>query len=298
MYLNGNENMISYLVSETGITVKEILINRLGISGRLLKKLEKSKSILLNDKIAKINQITGNGDIITIIMEDEEEKNIPQYIPLKIIYEDSDLIIINKQPNIVVHPTKSHVDGTITNGLAYYFKKSNIKKKVRFVNRLDMDTSGVLVAAKNPFGHQQMAKQFDNNMVEKGYLAVVEGVVKDNEEVIDSPIGKDEEDSIKNTVIDNGKKAITKLKVIERYSNFTLVELKIVTGRTHQIRVHLKSIGHPIVGDTLYNKPSEFINRQALHSYMLKFKPPRDDKFITVKAELPDDIKSLIESIK
>jgi len=293
-----SENVLLLNVTIPNRTIDDILTQSYNISGRLLRRLHKNKAIFLNGKKVKGNTIAKNGDIVSVIFEKEKDNNTPQNIPLDIIYEDFDLIIINKRPNIVVHPTKSHLDNTIANGLAFYFEQNNIKKKVRFVNRLDMDTSGVLVVAKNSFSHQQMSMQFDNNSIEKRYLTVVEGVVKNDYGVIEEAIGKVEDESLLRTVIENGKKALTKYWVVERYKNASLLEVQIETGRTHQIRVHLKHIGHPIIGDVLYNKPSDMINRQALHSYSLKFNQPRTGKRIEVKAEPSEDILSLINKLK
>ena len=293
-----SESVLLFNVNSSNQTIEEILTQTYDVSGRLFRKLQKNKLIFLNGKKAKGSTITKNGDIISIIMEDEEENNIPQNIPLDIIYEDYDLIILNKQPNIVVHPTKSHSEGTIANGLAFYFKQNNINKKVRFVNRLDMDTSGVLVIAKNSFAHQQMSIQFENNSIEKKYLAVVEGIVKSDQEIIEEAIGKVEDEPILRAVTDEGKNAVTKYRTLERYNNASLLEVQIETGRTHQIRVHLKHIGHPIIGDSLYNKPSDMINRQALHSYSLKFNQPRTGARIEVHAEPSEDIQILINKLK
>ncbi|KNF09508.1 pseudouridine synthase, RluA family [Gottschalkia purinilytica] len=291
-----NESIVSFKVEDDELTVERTLKKRFDVSSRLFRKLVKTKCVFLNNRKVNRNETVKKGDIITIIMEDEKDSNIPQNdIPIDIIYEDYDLVIINKQPNMVVHPTKGHPYGTIANALAYYFKEKNIKKKVRFVNRLDRDTSGVLVIAKNSFAHQQLSKQFQDDLVEKTYLTLVKGIVKEENGTIDMPIERDEEDSIKRVVREDGKRCITHYKVIERYKNSTLLEVKIETGRTHQIRVHLSYIGYPIIGDPLYNNSSELINRQALHSYSLKFNLLRTNKRIEVKAELPKDIQKVIE---
>ncbi|SHH40621.1 23S rRNA pseudouridine1911/1915/1917 synthase [Caloranaerobacter azorensis DSM 13643] len=292
-----NENIIEFNVDDDGLLIKEILKDKFNISDRFLKRLERTKSVFLNGSRIKTNKIARKGDKITILMEDETDENVPQPIPIEIIYEDFDLLILNKPPKIVVHPTKSHPDNTIANGVAYYFKQKKIKKKVRFVNRLDMDTSGILVIAKNPFAHQQLAKQFESNIVEKRYLAIVEGIVKDDEGTIKEAIGRCNDVSIKRTVLEDGKVAITNYKVLERYKNATLLEIHIETGRTHQIRVHLSHIGHPIIGDSLYNKPSQLIDRQALHSYSLKFISPRTKERRLVFARLPKDMELLIEKL-
>ena len=209
-----------------------------------------------------------------------------------------DILALNKPPFIVVHPTKSHGENTISNGIAYYFKENNINRKIRLVNRLDMDTSGVLLIAKSSFAHQQMALQFENNTVEKRYMTVVKGLVETDQDTINLPIGKEEEKSIRKIVRPDGKKAITKYKVIERYKNATLLDIEIITGRSHQIRVHLNHIGHPVIGDTLYFESSPYINRQALHSYYLKLKQPRTKGELELKAELPKDIGKLINYLK
>jgi len=293
-----DESTIIFPINVDGVSLEELLRNKYNFSSRLLKRLELNKSIFLNDRRSKLKKKVHFGDNVTIVMEDEEDPNVAQDIPIDIIYEDFDLLIINKQPSVVVHPTKSHVDGTIANGIVHFFNKKNIKKKVRFVNRLDMDTSGALVIAKNTFGHQQMSMQFENNTVEKRYYAVVNGIVANDFGEIDRPIGRDKEDSIRNIVTEEGKRSITNYKVIERLKEATILELSIDTGRTHQIRVHLSSIGHQIIGDTLYYKESQLINRQALHSYYLKFNKPRTKEIVEIKADLPQDMKSLIDKLR
>lgn len=295
--LKESENVVLFKAKHEDMTVEEVLFSY-NISGRLFRRLKKEKSIYLNGKTVKTKEKVNSGDIVSIVMEDEIDNTLPQDIPLSIVYEDYDLLVINKDPNIVVHPTKSHLEGTISNGISYYYKKNNIKKKIRFVNRLDMDTSGILIVAKNSFSHQQMAIQFEENSVEKKYLALVEGIVEMDEDIIDLPLGREEDKSIKKVVIEDGKKAITRYKVVERYKDATLLEVQIYTGRSHQIRVHLEHIGHPIIGDTLYNRPSPFIDRQALHAYYIGARHPRTNEKIQFQVPLPEDMKNLIENLK
>lgn len=299
MIYEESESVIKFKVENGDIKVETVLKTEFSISSRLFVKLIQNRNLFINGKSAHRKDIAKQGDIITIVLADEEDTNVKQSeIPLDIIYEDLDLVIVNKQPYMVVHPTKNHPYDTVLNAMAGYFEQKNIKKKVRFVNRLDRDTSGVVVIAKNSFGHQQMSKQFIEDTVEKGYMAVVDGVVTKDSDTIDLPIERESEDSIIRIVREDGKSCITKYRVVERYENATLLEVKIETGRTHQIRVHLKHIGHPIVGDSLYNKESSIISRQALHSYYLKFKAPRNGEYKEVRAELPEDIKKLIERAK
>ncbi|WP_207751247.1 RluA family pseudouridine synthase [Anaeromonas frigoriresistens] len=291
-----SESIINLLVEEEKIKLKDFLKEKVEISSRLFKKLIKQNNIYINDSLLGDIYYVTSGDVVTIVLEDEKAVYEPQKMDLDVIYEDLDILVINKKPRILVHPTKNHPNNTLTNGIQYYFQSKSINKKVRLVNRLDRDTSGILVVAKNSYGHQQMAKQFTEG-IEKKYIAVVKGILRKDHGIIDLPIGK-EKDGVKNIVIDTGKESITEYKVIEKLKNSTIVELKIITGRTHQIRVHLSHINHPIIGDILYGGDSELIDRQALHSYYLKFKTPRKHEEIKLVAELPKDMKELINNLK
>lgn len=296
--LKESESIVIFTVESNNLNLVEFLDSK-DISRRLLTRLYRNKHIFVNGKFQRKDIALKAGDLVSIYMEDEEQNIEPENIDLDIIYEDFDLLVLNKRPNIVVHLTKSHQNNTLSNGIAKYFIEKGIKKKIRFVNRLDMDTSGVLIVAKNPFAHQQLSLQFEENLVEKKYKAVVSGVVKKDTDLIDIPIGREEEErSIKKIVSESGQEALTKYTVLERYKNATLLDVQIFTGRTHQIRVHLSHIGHPIIGDSLYNEKSPYINRQALHSYYMKIKHPRTKEIIEFNAPLPEDIKELIDHLK
>lgn len=292
-----SENIVMFTVDKEGLDLEEFLFSQ-SLSGRLFRKLYKEKQIYVNGKFKRKGLSLELGDTVSIYMEDEEENTLPQDIDIDIVYEDFDLLILNKQPNIVVHPTKSHQENTLSNGISYYFQKNGIKKKIRFVNRLDMDTTGILIVAKNPFAHQQMALQFEANEVEKKYLTIVSGIVKDNEAYINFPIGREEDKSIRKMVRENGQDALTRYSVVERYKDASLLDVQIFTGRSHQIRVHLEHIGHPIIGDTLYNEESTHINRQALHSHYLKVKHPRTGESIEFIASIPKDMEILKNHLK
>lgn len=292
-----SENIVVFEVQEDRLDLEDFLSSK-DISGRLFRKLYKAKQIYVNGKFKRKGLTLEKGAVVSIYMEDESENTKPEKMDIDIVYEDFDFLILNKQPNIVVHPTKSHQENTLSNGISYYFKEKGIKKKIRFVNRLDMDTTGILIVAKNPFAHQQMALQFESHKVEKKYQAIVDGIVEKDEDYIDLPIGREEDKSIRKTVTEEGQDALTKYTVIERYKDATLLDVQIFTGRSHQIRVHLDHIGHPIIGDSLYDKESPYIDRQALHSYYLKVKHPRTKEDIEFIAPLPKDMEKLIDHLK
>ena len=249
-----------------------------------------------------MNYVLKENDEIVINLAKKESQNItPEKIDLDIVYEDKDIIVINKSPNMVVHPTKRYQSGTLANGLLYYFKESNQDCIVRLVSRLDMDTSGLIIVAKNQYAHSELSNQMQNNNVEKRYLALVHGHFSEKEGTIDLPIYRPEIEGVMARVIDErGQRSITHYKVIESYKDAELVECLLETGRTHQIRVHMKAMGHPIYGDTLYGETDDsgLISRQALHAYKLKFQSPRTKDELALTAKLPADIEKLIANLK
>lgn len=293
---------------EDGIKIKEYLKKELELSTRLIRSASLNKRIFVNDEVVKMNRILKDGEIIKIDLEKDESQDIaPEKMDIDIIYEDEDILVVNKNPFMVVHPTKSYQSGTLANGVINYFRESNQNCIVRLVSRLDMNTSGLIIIAKNQFSHGMLSKELSGNNVEKKYLAIVHGNLEKASGIIDLPIYKPEEiqDGIKNgikRVIDErGQRSITHYKVIENFEKSSLVECRLETGRTHQIRVHLSSMGHPIYGDTLYGygeEEEELIKRQALHAYALDFKSPRTGDILSLKSELPQDMVELIEKIE
>ena len=270
-----------------------------------IQRLIEEEKILVNNSKVKVSYKIQQGDEIKI--QDDQPKEISlkaQEIPLEILYEDKDIIVVNKAKGMVVHPANGNPDGTLVNAVMSICKDSlsGIGGEIRpgIVHRLDKDTSGVIVIAKNDKAHINMSEQIKNHEVEKTYIALVRGFVKESEATINMPIGRSTKDRKKMAVTKEGKSAITHFKVIERFGNYTLLEVKIETGRTHQIRVHLTEIGYPIVGDTVYsNGKNEWnIQGQCLHAKSLKFKHPITGKEMFIEAPLPEYFENVISELK
>ena len=269
------------------------------------QRLIEDGNILVNGKNAKVSyKIQENDKISVEIPEPKQIELKAQNIPIEIIYEDSDIIVVNKPKGMVVHPANGNPDGTLVNAIMAICKDSlsGIGGEIRpgIVHRLDKDTSGAIIVAKNDKAHINLSEQIKNHQVEKTYIALVKGFVKENEATINMPIGRSTKDRKKMAVNKNGKNAVTHFKVIERFRNYTLLEVKIETGRTHQIRVHLSEIGYPIVGDTVYsNGKNEWnIEGQCLHAKSLKFKHPITGKEMFIEAPLPEYFKNVILELK
>jgi 23S rRNA pseudouridine1911/1915/1917 synthase len=291
-------NLISYVNDEDCVTLKELLLDKLNLSVRFLSKAKKDKNLFVNKEHGHPSQILKKGDLIEIKIDEDMGNFTPQNLNLDILYEDFDIIMVNKPPYIVVHPTKSHSDNTVANGLTYYLLNKCEYPRIRFVNRLDMNTSGLLIVAKNAYGHHILSQDMGADKVTKKYLTVVDGIVKEDKGTINEPIYRPTEDSIKRVVDEKGQPSITHYKVIERLKNATILEVLLETGRTHQIRVHMNHIGHGIIGDDLYGIDTNLINRQALHAYKLEFEQPRTKEKLCFEADIPDDMKQLIDNLR
>ena len=295
------DTKFNYILAEGDqeLTVKEILKRQYGFSSRLLTKLKVHGGVQCNGVLIKMYQKGQPGDRLTVALPAETSDFQPEDIPVSVVYEDDDLLIINKQPGYVVHPTKGHPCHTMANGIMKYMLETGKHFKIRFINRLDMDTSGLLVIAKNSHCQDDFSKQMSENTVVKKYKAVVKGIVTADSGTIELPIDKLQEDQVKRGIVADGYPSITHYKVLERFAKgYTLVELLLETGRTHQIRVHMSHIGYPVVGDVLYGEAAVWlIERQALHAASLTFRHPVTNESMTLEAPLPADMEKLIERI-
>lgn len=277
-----------------------------GLSRVAVQRLIEEEKILINGKKTKASYKIQENDTITVEQEEPKEIELKaQDIPVEIIYEDKDIIVVNKPKGMVVHPANGNPDGTLVNAIMAICKDSlsGIGGEIRpgIVHRIDKDTSGILIVAKNDKAHINLSEQIKNHEVKKTYIAMVRGIVKENEATINMPIGRSTKDRKKMAVTKSGKEAITHFKVIKRYPrhNCTLLEVKIETGRTHQIRVHLSQIGYPIIGDTTYsNGKNEWgIQGQTLHAKSLKFKHPTTEQEMFLEAKLPEYFQKLLEGL-
>lgn len=276
------------------------------ISRSYIQKLIKEQQIFVNDKPIKANYKTTLNDTIRMVIPDLTEPDIvPEDIPLDILYEDADILVVNKPKGMVVHPSAGHYSGTLVNALMYYCKDdlSGINGVMRpgIVHRIDMDTTGSLLVCKNDSAHQKMAEQLKTHDIKRIYHAIVHGVIREDEGTIEGPIGRHPIDRKKMAINQkNGKPAITHYRVLQRFSNFTYVECQLETGRTHQIRVHMASIHHPLLGDAVYGpaKCPFKLQGQTLHAKILGIHHPVTGEYLEIDAPLPDYFQKLLEKLE
>lgn len=261
-------------------------------------------NLMVNGASVKANYKLAAGDVIGLTVPEAEAAEIaPEDIPLDIYFEDRDVIVVNKQRGMVVHPAPGHGSGTLVNALmSHCHDLSGINGELRpgIVHRIDKDTSGLIMAAKNDKAHASLAAQLKAHSVTRKYFALVHGNVSHDQGTVDAPIGRDPHDRKMYTVIErNSKHAVTHFQVVERFGDYTLLELKLETGRTHQIRVHMKFIGHPLVGDPLYGRSKGIkMNGQALHAAVLGFEHPEDARYLEFSAPIPEDMEALLVSLR
>lgn len=297
---------IDFIAEKSGERIDVFLARKYPEMSRShLQKLITAEEVLINGKSRKANYKLSEGELVSLSLPEPEVINIsPENIPLDILYEDSDIIVINKPRGMVVHPAAGVTTGTLVNALlAHCDDLSGINGVIRpgIVHRLDKDTSGVMVAAKNDAAHINLSEQIKNKTAKRVYWAIVFGNIKESSGTINGDIGRNPNDRQKMAIVTaNGKPATTKFKVLERFGQYTLIECRLLTGRTHQIRVHMTSIGHPLVGDPKYGRgKSPFkIQGQALHSLNLTLVHPKTGKEMIFEAPLPEDMKKILSAMR
>ena len=286
----------------TGRIDKELAHHLTDISRSQLQKWIEDGNVTVNGEKVKPKYKLAVGDRVVVQPEKPQKIDLePENIPLDIVYEDDDVIVINKPQGMVVHPAPGHPNHTLVNALLYHSPLSTINGEFRpgIVHRIDKDTSGLLMIAKNDLAHRSLAAQLKAKTNEREYVALVHGVIKEERGTIDAPLGRSKKDRKKQAVVEDGRHAVTHFKVLERFQHYTLVSCRLETGRTHQIRVHMKYIGHPLAGDPLYG-PRKTLpgNGQYLHARLLGFKHPRTGKQMTFTSPLPEYFQKMIDHLE
>ncbi len=302
-----NNRIIEVTAEEAGVRIDRYLSEAVPDCTRsYLQKLVKEGAVTVNGKAVKASYAVEAGDRIELEVPEQKEPDIlPEDIPLDVLYEDSDVILVNKPKGMVVHPAAGHYTGTLVNALMYHCRDdlSGINGVLRpgIVHRIDMDTTGVLIACKNDMAHNHIAEQLKAHSITRRYYALVHGVIKEEEGTVDAPIGRHPVDRKKMAIERrNGKEAVTHYKVLQRYKGYSLIECRLETGRTHQIRVHMSSLGHPLVGDVVYGpaKCPFALQGQTLHAYVLGFVHPRSGEYMEFQAPLPEYFAGLLGKLE
>ena len=298
---------IDVLESQSGIRIDKFLSDELPeMSRSYIQKLIKEDQVTVNGKIVKANYKLSADDFVVVCQPELKEPDIlAEDIPLDILYEDEDFLVINKPKGMVVHPSAGHYSGTLVNALMYYCKDdlSGINGVMRpgIVHRIDMDTTGSLRVCKNDFSHQHIAQQLKEHSIRRVYHAIVHGVIEEEEGTVDAPIGRHPIERKKMSInYKNGKEAVTHYKVIQRFKNYTYIQCQLETGRTHQIRVHMASIKHPLLGDQVYGpqKNPFKLQGQTLHAKIIGITHPRTNEYIEADAPLPEYFQKLLKKLE
>ncbi|MGY0375202.1 RluA family pseudouridine synthase [Clostridium sp. JNZ J1-5] len=274
-----------------------------GKSRSYIQKLIEEKYIVVNDNIKKSNYKLRLGDKVTVSLPEVQELVVePEDIPLDILYEDNDIIVVNKPQGLVVHPAPGNYSGTLVNALLYHCKDlSGINGVARpgIVHRIDKDTSGVLVIAKNDKSHNKLSEQLKEHSMKREYIALVEGVIKQDKGVVDKPLGRNPKDRLKMGIVEGGKRAVTHYEVLKRFEKYTLIKCILETGRTHQIRVHMAYLGHPLVGDPVYGYKKQKFNvaGQMLHAKKLGFIHPSTEEYMEFESDIPKYYEEVIRKL-
>lgn len=296
-----NEMILKYIITDNNHNnINQILKEKFNISNRLLVKLINSKMIFLNGENTDTRTKVNKGDVITVNLDLIEDNSniVPTPMPLNILYEDNWLLVLDKTAGIAIHPSLLHYNDSLSNGVKYYFDNINLRKKIRPINRLDYNTSGIVLFAKSEYIQEMLIKQMQNNQFKKEYLCIINGILKEKSGILDFPIARKNDSIIERCVSSDGKPSRTKYSVIKKFNTckISLVKCILETGRTHQIRVHFSHIGYPLIGDTLYGTSSNLISRQALHSCKVSFIHPITKKELTIISPLAEDMQKALNS--
>lgn len=302
--MSGEETItLTVDADNAGTRLDKFISENSSLSRSHAAKLAEEKRVLINGKEAVKKIKLADGDVITInIPEPEPMEAVPQDIPIDIVYEDNSVIVVNKPQGMVVHPAPGNPDGTLVNGLLFHCSLSSINGVVRpgIVHRIDKDTSGLLVVAKNDEAHEKLSAQLKERKALRKYQCIVHGNIKEDEGTIDKPIGRHPVDRKKMSVVQGGRDAVTHYKVLERFGRYTLVECTLETGRTHQIRVHMASMGHSIVGDKVYGTGKEPFktNGQLLHAKTIGFVHPDTGELVSFDSQLPEYFEDVLKKLR
>lgn len=291
---------------DAGTRIDRFLASHLdGVTRSAAQKLLEGGAVLINGKaVAKNYKLTGRETLSVTLPEAEEADLVPQDIPLDVVYEDADVIVVNKPSGLVVHPAPGHSDGTLVNALLYHCGDSlsgvGGEKRPGIVHRIDRDTSGLIIAAKNDAAHLFLSAQLADHTLSRTYEAICAGNFRDDVGTVDAPIGRSRADRKKMAVAPDGRRAVTHWEVLERFNSWTHLRCRLETGRTHQIRVHMAHIGHPILGDTVYGakKPVPGLTGQCLHAVELTFLHPRTKAPVTLSCPLPPEFESMLQTLR
>lgn len=295
--------MFTYKIEKRhdGILLRDYLRDELSLSTRLIKKAKSPDGqLLINGAKKTVRYPLRAGDTLQITFPKEERSASlrPENIPLHIMYEDEHILVINKPSGMATIPSQLHPSGTMANGILFYYDIKKLPYTIHIVTRLDKDTSGLVVVAKHQYSHSLLTTLQRNNELIREYEAIVSGRLDKKFGTIDAPIGRKQDSIIERTVTSSGKRAVTHYRVVKEMSNFSLVRIRLETGRTHQIRVHFAHIGYPLIGDRLYGKDKQYmtlLQRQALHCRSVRFVHPFTKKTIEVSCPLPDDVKAVLQ---
>lgn len=294
-------NWIEYQANKQveGLSLETVLQAKLGLTPSIQHKMVKRGEVQVNGHKAALVQSIRSGDRVQVqFFEEEDYGIIPEPIPIDVLYEDDHILVVNKAPGIAVHPTDPDQSGTLAHAIAYHYQLQGAQIKVRHVHRLDKDTSGVLLIAKHAVAHTLLDEALRKRRIKRQYVAIATGVFKAKQGEIAEPIGRDRHHPTRRRVSPTGDPARTHYRIIEQFAEGALIQLQLETGRTHQIRVHLSHIGHPLYGDTMYGGPRHPIRRQALHGERLCFSHPITGEELEIIASIPEDMKSLLQFLQ